>query len=260
MLAPAQTNRESSGKAISPQQPASQIFSGLGRRLNGADSARRAAEIVLEAADAMLGWDAASLDLHSPESDTANCVLAMDLVEGRRTEVALAKPDTKPSPKMREVISAGAQLLERGAAPQFGPELTPFGDSSRPSASLTTKKRCDIIKLAEDVRQSPYDELDVLLSLKDPVTQNNCPALVAFPPVEIESPGVYSKRDFHYPVFLDSQFPDAGGNMICHYGHEVGFLQDFLNKMSMQQCFLRVCKQVASPYRNNQRSVLRQHA
>ena len=57
----------------------SQIFQTLGRSLSEAGTARRVAEVVLEAADVLLGWDAASLDLHSPELDTADCVLAMDV-------------------------------------------------------------------------------------------------------------------------------------------------------------------------------------
>ena len=71
---------------------------------------RRVAEVILEAADALLGWDAASLDLYSPELDTADCVLAMDLIEGRRAEVTPAKPGAAPSPRMRQVIGDGARI------------------------------------------------------------------------------------------------------------------------------------------------------
>ena len=136
MLATAQNIHASSAEVVRPQEPVSRILSGLGRSLNGAGTVRRAAEIILEAADAMLGWDAASLDLYSQESDAATGVLAMDLVEGRRTEITPAPLDTKPSPTMRQVINDGAQLLLRDSTPQFGPELERFGDMSRPSASL----------------------------------------------------------------------------------------------------------------------------
>lgn len=87
MRTPVLDTRESSGKTIARQKPENTVFSRLGRSLNGAPTIRRAAEIILEAADELLGWDAASLDLFLPESDLANCVLTMDLIQGRRAEV-----------------------------------------------------------------------------------------------------------------------------------------------------------------------------
>jgi PAS domain S-box-containing protein len=128
--------QESSGQATRRPAADSRIFSGLGRPLNEAATVRRVAEVILEAADELLGWDAASLDLYSPELDTADCVLAMDLIEGRRADVTPARPGATPSPKMREVISHGAQIVLRGSAPRLAPNSTPFGDESRPSASL----------------------------------------------------------------------------------------------------------------------------
>ena len=124
------------GQATRRPAADSRIFSGLGRALNEAATVRRVAEVILEAADELLGWDAASLDLYSPELDTADCVLAMDLIEGRRADVTPAQPGATPSPKMREVISHGAQIVLRESAPRLAPNSTPFGDESRPSASL----------------------------------------------------------------------------------------------------------------------------
>ena len=115
--------------------PAGRIFSGLGRSLNTAESVRRVGEIILGAADELLGWDAASLDMYSPELDTADSLLTFDFIGGRRTEVS-APPGQPPSPKMRQVICDGAQIILRQGTPQFTRELAPFGDVKRPSASL----------------------------------------------------------------------------------------------------------------------------
>jgi PAS domain S-box-containing protein len=136
MLTPVQDIEESSGETTRGREADSRVFSGLGRGLNEAATVRRVAEVILDAADELLGWDAASLDLYSPELGTADCVLAMDLIEGRRTEVTPAKMGATPSPKMREVVADGAQIILREGEPRFAPNCTPFGDGSRPSASL----------------------------------------------------------------------------------------------------------------------------
>ena len=60
MLTTVQNTREPSGKAAGRQKPESTTFSKLGRSLNGAATVKRVAEIILEAADALLGWDAAA--------------------------------------------------------------------------------------------------------------------------------------------------------------------------------------------------------
>ena len=136
MAAPAQAIRKPPGKAARPRKAFGPLLEMLGRGLNEAVTARCVAEIILDAADALLGWDAASLDLYSPEIDTADCLLAMDLMDGRRAEVTPSKMGGVPSPKMREVIAQGAQIILREGEPWFTSEFNPFGEASRPSASL----------------------------------------------------------------------------------------------------------------------------
>ncbi len=174
MFTPALDTRESSGKTLARQKPESTVFSRLGRSLNGATTIRRAAEIILEAADEMLGWDAASLDLFLPESDLANCVLAMDLMQGRRAEVSPRDPETTPSPKMRQIICDGAQLILREGTPQFAPDAAPFGDTSRPSASLLfvpirCEKRVTGVLTIQSYTPGAYSKADLntLLALAD---------------------------------------------------------------------------------------------
>ena len=170
----AQEACDCSRKALRSQMPEGTIFSRLGRSLNEAATVRRVAEIVLDAADELLGWDAASLDLYSPELDTSDCILAMDLIEGRRAEVTPAQPGSVPSPKMRQVIGNGTQFILRGGAPGFATDSTPFGDTSRPSASLLLAPiRCQNRVLGVLTMQSytpqayAPEDLDVLQALAD---------------------------------------------------------------------------------------------
>ena len=112
------------------------VFVTLGRRLNSAGTTRRAAELLAQAADELIGWDSCSLDLYSPERDTVTCILAQDLIAGQRTEVTSAEPEKPPSARLRQVIADGAQIILREAAPQLEAGANPFGDKGRPSASL----------------------------------------------------------------------------------------------------------------------------
>jgi PAS domain S-box-containing protein len=173
----AQEACDCSRKALRSQMPEGTIFSRLGRSLNEAATVRRVAEIVLDAADELLGWDAASLDLYSPELDTSDCILAMDLIEGRRAEVTPAQPGSVPSPKMRQVIGNGTQFILRGGAPGFATDSTPFGDTSRPSTSLLLAPiRCQnrVLGVLGVLTMQSYtpqayapEDLDVLQALAD---------------------------------------------------------------------------------------------
>src|ERR1035438_6262237 len=100
--------------------------------------------------------------------------IAMDLIEGRRAEVTPAQPGSVPSPKMRQVIGNGTQFILRGGAPGFATDSTPFGDTSRPSASLLLAPiRCQNRVLGVLTMQSytpqayAPEDLDVLQALAD---------------------------------------------------------------------------------------------
>jgi PAS domain S-box-containing protein len=75
------------------------------------------------------------MDLYAAEQDTTYAVLTMDTINGKRGPVPPAYAGAAPSPFMRKTIENGAQLILRktGERPAG---LTPFGDKSRPSASL----------------------------------------------------------------------------------------------------------------------------
>ncbi|MBI5385308.1 MAG: PAS domain S-box protein [Verrucomicrobia bacterium] len=111
-------------------------FATLGYRLNTATTPREAADIILQAADELFGWDACALDVYSAETDTVHAVVRMDILEGRRVEVPASFSDSAPSPRARRTLQSGAQLILRGLQPEFSPDSPPFGDTSRPSASI----------------------------------------------------------------------------------------------------------------------------
>jgi PAS domain S-box-containing protein len=174
MPAPVQTIRDCARQAAKSPLHSSQVFSALGCRLSEAATISRVAEIILQAADELLGWDSCSLDLYSPELDTTTCVLAMDILNGRRTEVTPRNQDTTPSPGFRRVLCDGPQLILREGAPQLGPELVSFGDKARPSASLMFvpiryRRRVTGVVTIQSYAPKAYaeEDLNTLLALAD---------------------------------------------------------------------------------------------
>jgi len=89
----------------------------------------------MAAADELFGWDACTFDLYSPAERKLSTVLYMDTIKGKRVDVSPQCKGTDPSPQTRQVIERGAQLVLRPAA-EFADGSKPFGDKSRPSASL----------------------------------------------------------------------------------------------------------------------------
>ncbi|HEY1048943.1 MAG TPA: PAS domain S-box protein [Prosthecobacter sp.] len=122
--------------ALKEQEHRLAVLSTLGRNLNTATTARRAAEIIVAAADEMIGWDAATLDLYSAEEDRITALLNIDTIDGRRTECPPAYDGEPPSSLAREIITTGARLLLRSEASASVPPGRMFGDKARPSASL----------------------------------------------------------------------------------------------------------------------------
>jgi PAS domain S-box-containing protein len=112
-------------------------LSKLGQSLISATTINEAARLLLHAADGLFGWDACAFYMYSPETDLVHPVIYMDAIDGRRVEVPPPARDGTPSPVNRRVIEQGAELtLKEGAAPAMEPTGTPFGDMSRPSASI----------------------------------------------------------------------------------------------------------------------------
>ncbi|GAB4557322.1 MAG: hypothetical protein Kow0047_01570 [Anaerolineae bacterium] len=116
-----------------------QALADLGHRLSSADTVRQAAQIIVDVADHLLGWDACTLDLYDAAWGTTKTVLAMDVIDGIRQEVRDSGGFERPvrTDLYRRVLAGEPQLVRRDK-PDEDPHLslTPFGDVSRRSAAL----------------------------------------------------------------------------------------------------------------------------
>ncbi len=111
-------------------------FAALGQRLGAAQTTKEAARIIVEVADDLLGWDACWCDLYSSGADLVRLVLSMDIVNGQRAECVLTGTESKPGAYTRKALQEGGQLILREQPELAHPDLRPFGDARRPSASL----------------------------------------------------------------------------------------------------------------------------
>ncbi len=107
----------------------------LGRLLSSASSPGEAAQIIAEVADELFGWDAFMLDLFSAEQDTLQTILGMDILNGRKCRLPAGAPQ-KPPPIARRVMAKGAELVLKQQPAAHLSDALPFGDTSRPSASI----------------------------------------------------------------------------------------------------------------------------
>jgi len=150
------------------------VFTRLDHALSTATSAAAAAEVIASAADALVGWDAYSLNLFEPDADHTHVVLNYDVIDGQRTRVAPIAAMTTASAIARRVIADGPLLVLR--EPPFGrlPGTHAFGDTSRPSASLMfvpirSERRALGVLTIQSYTPQAYtnDDLAVLQALAD---------------------------------------------------------------------------------------------
>ena len=111
-------------------------FASLGQRLNSAKTAREAGDIIVKVADELIGWDSCLFHLYSASEHRLSTLVCMDLIGGRRTECQPPGFPRSPTEYTRRAIKEGGQLILRNDSAAFPPEGLPFGDASRPSASL----------------------------------------------------------------------------------------------------------------------------
>ena len=113
----------------------SAAFSSLGYRLSMATTPEEAARIIVDIADELIGWDACSVYLYNDAEELSTNVLHMDLINGRRVSVQPGLISSAPGILPRKTIDEGPQLILRKKA-KFDNRTDPFGDESKPSASL----------------------------------------------------------------------------------------------------------------------------
>ncbi|HEV2390728.1 MAG TPA: GAF domain-containing protein [Verrucomicrobiae bacterium] len=164
-------------KATNGVEARIEAFSQLGHRLAVAKTARAAAQIIVDVADKLLGWDSCSFSLYSAQQDVLRSVLSADVVNGRRAENLAEFPafhQKPPSPLVRRVLQQGGQLLLRTQAGRLLPDAVPFGDVTRPSASLLfvpVKSGASVIGILsiQSYTSAAYDQhsLETLQALAD---------------------------------------------------------------------------------------------
>ncbi len=111
-------------------------FLNLGQQLSAAQTAEAAAQIIVDIADQLLGWDSCNCDLYSPETDLLTHLLTLDIINGKRTKCVPEVAIQKPTGLGRRTLERGGQLILRDAQSRFQPGDLPFGDTSRRSASI----------------------------------------------------------------------------------------------------------------------------
>jgi len=159
-----------------PKAPARRalLFRNLGQRLSAVRTPKEAARIILEVADALWQWDACVIDLCSADQSSVSPVICIDTIGGRRTEVMPDSSSVQLSSIARRALEQGPQLVLRPASAPLPRDVFPFGDKSRPSASLMyvpVRKDSEAIGLMsiQSYTANAYSEkdLDTLQALAD---------------------------------------------------------------------------------------------
>jgi PAS domain S-box-containing protein len=109
-------------------------LSTLSHRLSSATTPKAAAEIIMNTASNLIGWDAGYVDLYAPAGDKTNLVLLMDTIDGKRVTVDPPDSIVDPTPLMQLVTKEGAKLVNVNDDVVTGIGV-PFGDTERRSAS-----------------------------------------------------------------------------------------------------------------------------
>ena len=111
-----------------------QIFAQLGQHLGATSDAETAAEIIMDAADKLLGWDACYVILYDPQQGgEPRPLLAVDIVNGKRTRLENIAP-SRPSPNMLRAIAEDGFIKSVDASVSSDPAFM-FGDSNRRAES-----------------------------------------------------------------------------------------------------------------------------
>ena len=141
-------------------------FATLALRLSGAMTHLDAARIIADTANELFSWDSCNLDLYDGGTDLIHALLNMDTINGERVDVTDSIAELKPTPRSRRIIELGPELTLRKEPVNFDDDSIPFGDMSRPSASLMGVPICHadtVIGLLSIQSYAPdaYDDADL---------------------------------------------------------------------------------------------------
>ncbi|MBK6793118.1 MAG: GGDEF domain-containing protein [Anaerolineales bacterium] len=116
------------------RQTAMDVFATLGRDLASTTEASAAAQIILNAANTLIGWDAAYLILYDPEiGGVPRPLLTIDTINNEHVEQTNAMPD-KPSENMLKAIKQG-EFMSLYDGPFEIPAAFSFGDRRKRTLS-----------------------------------------------------------------------------------------------------------------------------
>lgn len=110
-------------------------FSKLGELLSAASTSKEAAQIIVDIADQLVGWDSCHVRLLSAGQDGIVPILAYDEINGQRQECPMSGLVQELTPISRRVLGDGGLLLGADGSSREIPMLGAFGDTSRRSAS-----------------------------------------------------------------------------------------------------------------------------
>jgi transcriptional regulator with GAF, ATPase, and Fis domain len=129
--------RTFSNYKLRQEESISRAFVALVRQFGGSTTVREAAEIILECANDLFGWDAAFINLCSADLKTLHPVITYDTLRGRKTVIEPSVPSSRPSAMARKVMDEGPQiLLFDSIHRQPYATMKNFGDEGRLSNSL----------------------------------------------------------------------------------------------------------------------------
>ena len=114
----------------------SAAFATLARKLSGAMTQLDAAKIIADTANELFEWDSCNLDLYDEAADLIYPLLNIDTIACERVDVTAGVATHKTTPRSRRIIDLGPELTLRKEPVKFDDDSIPFGDTSRPSASL----------------------------------------------------------------------------------------------------------------------------
>ena len=113
-----------------------ETFLQLGRQLSSAITPFDAAKVIVEAADALIGFDVCVVELHLPDEDQMLVLLQMDIINGTRTQLVSDRMKWNVTARIRRTMNGNGELILRTPTSIIEKDFKPFGDTARRSASL----------------------------------------------------------------------------------------------------------------------------
>lgn len=111
------------------------VFARLGKELSATTNAEAAADIILQAADILIGWEAAYLILYDPQRSTRpRALLMIDTIDDERVKVEESMLSDKPSENMLRAFREDGFLSLYEKHFDIAPSLS-FGNRSRRTLS-----------------------------------------------------------------------------------------------------------------------------